>query len=124
MRANGEIETGEAQRDELDSMLALMCAAFSLPFAPAREVFYADPYFDIPNKRVLRVGGRIVSCLTVVETVCRLGAGTACIGGIAGVATRETERRRGYAGRLLTETLHLFQERGYALSALFPFSYD
>src|SRR5207253_3034345 len=28
------------------------------------------------------------------------------------------------AGRLLTDTVHLLRERGCALSALFPFSYD
>lgn len=119
-----EIEIGDVRADELDAMLELMCEAFALPFAPARDIFYSDPYFDIRNKRVLRLRGRIVSCLTIVETDCWLGEGVARIAGIAGVATRQTERSKGYAGLLLTETLSTLRERGFALSALFPFSYD
>ncbi len=124
MGAGDEIEVGAVRRDELDTMLAIMCEGFGLPFDAARDIFYADPYFDIENKRVLRVGGRLASCLTIVDTVCRVGEGTARLGGIAGVATPPELRRRGYAGRLLVETVRTLRERGYALSALFPFSYD
>jgi predicted acetyltransferase len=122
MKADREI--GAARPEELDAMLRLMCEAFAVPFAPAREAFYADPCFDIENKRVLRANGRVVSCLTIVEARCWLGAGVARLGGIAGVATLPSQRRRGYAGRLLTETVRELDARGYALSALFPYAYD
>ena len=49
------LEIRSPRPDELDPMLALMCGAFGLPFNPAREVFYKDPYFDVNRKRVLRV---------------------------------------------------------------------
>jgi predicted acetyltransferase len=117
------VEIGTARPDELDAMLGLMCESFGLPFAAAREVFYSDPYFEIENKRVLRVNGRLISCLTLVDTVCWLGAGQARLAGIAGVATVPEWRRRGYAGLLLSETVRELARRGYALSALFPYAY-
>lgn len=123
--ANGsQIEIGPARPDELDAVLHVMCDSFSMPFDAAREVYYEDPYFDPENKLALRVDGRIVSCLTIIDTQCRLGEGLARLGGIAGVATTPSERRKGYAGLLLTEAMRTMRERGYALAALFPFSYD
>src|SRR5690242_14662527 len=124
MEAGERIEVSAVRQDELDTMLALMCQAFGLPFQAAREVFYSDPYFAIENKRVLRVNGSIVSCLTIVDTACWIGQGVVRLGGVAGVVTRPALRRRGYAGRLLRETVRTLDEQGYALSALFPFSYD
>ena len=118
------IAIGEPEPHELDPMLRLMCEAFGLPWGPAREIFYGDPYFELRNKRVLRVAGRLTSCLTIVETQCWLGSGVIRLAGIAGVATRPECRRQGYAGRLLSETVRTLDERGFALSALFPFSYD
>ncbi|HZO92107.1 MAG TPA: GNAT family N-acetyltransferase [Chthonomonadaceae bacterium] len=124
MGAGEAIEIGAVRPEELDTMLGIMCESFGLPFDAAREVFYDDPYFAIENKRVLRVNGQIASCLTIVEAACWLGFGVARLGGIAGVATAPALRRRGYAGCLLAATLRTLDERGYALSALFPFAYD
>ena len=117
------METRAAHSDELDYMLALMCEAFSLPFPAARELFYKDPYFDIERKRVLVDGGEIISCLTVVHAPIWIGNAATPIAGIAGVATKETERRKGYAEKLLLDTIRFLSEKGYGLTALFPFSY-
>src|SRR5579883_1559713 len=118
------IEIGSARPEELDTVLQIMCQAFQLPFGPARDIFYADPYFDLENKRVLRVEGQVVSCLTIIDASCWIGGAPVRMGGIAGVATRMEERRKGYAGQLLLDTARLLETRGYALSGLFPFSYD
>src|ERR1043166_1319981 len=118
------VEIGTVKESELDSLLRLMCEAFSLPYVEARKIFYADPYFDLNNKLVLRVADRIVSCLTLVETSCWIGDGVVSLAGIAGVATLPSERRKGYASRLLTATVSILRERGYALTALFPSVYD
>jgi predicted acetyltransferase len=123
MGTSEEFEVGAVRPEELDTMLAIMCEGFGLPFDAARDIFYSDPYFEIENKRLLRLGGRIVSCLTIVDTTCWIGEGEVRLAGIAGVATPPELRRRGYAGRLLMETLHTLDTRGFALSALFPFSY-
>lgn len=117
------IELRAARHDELDAMLAVMCEAFMLPFEPAREIFYRDPYFDIERKRVLVKDGEVISCLTIVDTTMWIGAGTVKVGGIASVATKPSHRRQGYASTLLAGTLTTLRDQGYALSALFPFSY-
>lgn len=117
------IELRAARSDELDAMLAVMCEAFLLPFGPAREIFYRDPYFDIERKRVLVKDGEVISCLTIVDTTMWIGAGVVKVGGIASVATKPSHRRQGYASALLAGTLPALRDQGYALSALFPFSY-
>jgi predicted acetyltransferase len=117
-------ETRAARSEELDTMLALMCEAFNLPFAPARELFYKDPYFDIEKKRVLVAGGEPVSCLTIVDAHIWIGRSPVKVAGIAGVATRQSHRGKGHATQLLVDTLPVLREQGYAFAALFPYSYD
>ncbi len=117
-------EIRAVHHEELDAMLAVMCESFMLPFASARDLFYKDPYFDIEKKRVLLEDGEIISCLTIMETRMWIGAAAAQVGGVAGVATRPSHRRNGYAGRLLEQTLRTLREQRCPFSALFPFSYD
>lgn len=118
------IEISAARPEELDRILRLVSAAFSLPLEGAREIFFADPYFDLENKRVLRVGGEVVSCLTLVDRTCWIGRGTARLAGIAGVVTAPEQRRRGYAGLLLNATIQTLRERKFALAALVPAQAD
>lgn len=118
------MEASAVRQEELDSLLRLMCGVFDMDFDAAHPIFYSDPYFEIENKRVLRVDSEIVSCLTLVERECWLGQSVLKIAGIAGVATRPELQRRGYAGRLLADTLSVYKNRGYPLSALFPYSPD
>jgi predicted acetyltransferase len=118
------MEIRAVRSEELDAMLALMCEAFSLPYTPARELFYRDPYFDSAKKRVLVEDGQIISCLTIIDATLWLGQAPVRVGGVAGVATRPDHRRRGYAARLLAATLPVLAEQGYGFSALFPYSYD
>lgn len=124
-QANDAIEIGSPRdTQELDAMLALMCEAFEMPFGAARDVFYSDPYFDPQNKLVLRVGGRVVSCLTLTRTRCWIGEGIAELAGIAGVATLAAERRKGYAGALLNHAIQLLQQGDVALAGLLPYDLD
>ncbi|HLK55389.1 MAG TPA: GNAT family N-acetyltransferase [Chthonomonadaceae bacterium] len=123
MRLESDIEAGPVREDELDTMLEIMCEAFEMPYAAARTIFYADPYFSLPNKRVLRVGGRVVSCLTLIEAQCWIGKSIVPMLGIAGVATLKVRRGRGYAGRLLEATLQDLRQQGCAFTALIPFSF-
>jgi predicted acetyltransferase len=114
------VEIGIAETRELDTVLEILCEAFQMVPEAARPVFYNDPYFHLENKRVLRVNGRVVSCLTIVEAECWIGASAVKLGGIAGVATRSEARNQGYAGRLLADTVRALRERGFGLSALIP----
>ena len=124
MTTDAEIEISAARPDELDQIVRLVSAAFSLPLGAARAIFFSDPYLDLENKRVLRIGGEVVSCLTLVETKCWIGQGTARMAGIAGVVTAPEQRGRGYAARLLNSTLQTLRERKFAFSALVPAQAD
>ncbi len=115
-----EIEISAARPDELDAIVRLVSGAFSLPVDAAREIFFSDPYLDLENKRVLRVGGEVASCLTIIDTSCWIGRGVARMAGMAGVATLPEMRGRGYAGRLLNATLENLRERKFAFAALVP----
>ena len=112
------------RQEELETVLEMLCEGFQLPLKATHEAFLANPYFSLENTRVWRVNGQVVSSLMVVDTVCRLGKGTARLAGIAGVVTKLQERQRGYAGQLLTETIPALEEQGFALTALFPTSYS
>ena len=72
------------------------------------------------NKRVLRIDGRIVSCLTITESQCWIGKAVVPFTGIAGLATLPDAQRQGYAGRLLTATLQTLHERGVGLVGCIP----
>ncbi len=108
--------------NELDEMLELMCRAFDLDVELARDIFYSDPFFDLLERRVLVDRGKLISCLTLVPGVFALGNARIPLAGIAGVATHEDYRRRGYAGALLRDTIKLMYDKQVPLSMLYPFS--
>lgn len=107
---------------ELDEMLELMCRAFDLDVELARDIFYSDPFFDLLERRVLVEKGKVISCLTIVPGVMALGNARVPVAGIAGVATDEAFRRRGYAGALLRDTIKWLYDKRTPLSMLYPFS--
>ena len=107
---------------ELDEMLELMCRAFELDVDLTRDIFYSDPFFDLLHRRVVVERGKVISCLTVVPGTFALGNARIPIAGIAGVATDEAFRRRGYAGALLRDTIRWLYENQSPLSMLYPFS--
>lgn len=118
------IEIRPPRPAELDAMLVLMCEAFSLPFEPARELFYHDPYFDEERKRVLVEDGDVVSCMTVIDAPMTIGAAVVRVAGVTGVATQEKRRGRGHARQLLRETLAELAADGYGVAGLVPFSVE
>jgi len=113
-----------ARPEEAETVLEILCQAFGLDQEAARPIFYADPYFDLACKRVLSLAGvGIVSCLTVVPTLLRVGGAAVPAAGIAGVATRPAFQRRGSAGSLLAATVSkLNSELGLPVSLLHPLS--
>ena len=117
-------EARAARPDEAEAALQTLCDAFGLDADAARPIFYADPFYDLSHKRVLRLPhAGVVSCLTVVPAVLRVGGVPVPAGGIAGVATRPECQRRGHAAALLRATVPaLWDELGYPLSLLHPLS--
>ncbi len=113
-----------ARPSEAEAVLETICAAFDLDVDAARPIFYADPYYDLSHKRVLALPNvGIVSCLTVVPTLLRIGGIAVPAAGVAGVATHPAFQRQGFAATLLAATLPaLWEELGYPLSFLHPIS--
>ena len=119
MTSDGGPTFGTLRQDEADSFLAVMCASFGIEFAAAKPIFDSDPYFELKNKYVVRVGDRIVSCLTIVDRMCWVGNCLVHAAGIAGVATIPEYRQRGLAGQLITETVQSLSARGFHVALLF-----
>ena len=85
------------RRDEGEDFLQLLCDVFGLDFDRAQGLFFEDPMFDLRRKWALFEGREMVSILTT--TPLEFGWGRAY--GVAGVATRESRRGEGHAGKLL-----------------------
>ena len=113
-----------ARPEEAEAVLETLCLAFGLDQAAARPLFYADPYYDLSGKRVLALPGvGVVSCLTLIPSLLRIGGAIVPAAGLAGVATRPAFQCRGYAASLLTATVPaLYAELGCAVSLLHPVS--
>ncbi len=117
-------EARAARPEEAEAALQTLCAGFRLDVDAARPIFYGDPYYELSHKRVFSLPDvGLVSCLTIVPTVIRVGGVPVPAGGIAGVATRPEQQRRGYAAALMKATVpSLWDELGYPLSLLHPIS--
>lgn len=100
---------------ETSDFLSLLCEVFDLDPSRAESVFRNEPFFDLDRKWALFEGERMVSCLT---TVPLLFANFRAIG-IAGVATRERDRGKGFATTLLREVLTQSDARGEGSALLF-----
>ena len=122
-RIGGE-EVRAARAEEAEAVLEVLSLAFGLDAAAARPLFYADPYFDLACKRVLTLpSAGVVSCLTVVPSLLRIGGAVVPAAGIAGVATRPAFQRRGHAAALLSATVPaLWTELRCPVALLHPLS--
>ena len=70
--------------------------------------------------------GEVASWLWVLDLPTRLLGQTVRMGGIGGVNTKESHRMKGYARRLLSDTVSYMTEQGYDVTMLFgiPDFYD
>lgn len=113
MIAQREIRTITAE--ESDEFLQLLCTVFGLDFGRAKQVFYTDPLYDLERKWALFESGKMVSILTT--TGLEFGWGKAI--GIAGVATLESERRKGLGSALIKHVLEASSQRDESPAMLF-----
>jgi predicted acetyltransferase len=117
------IEVRQVREEELDDMLVCMTTAFGVAREAWADGFYNGPYNDIKWKRVVVADGKVVSCLVFIPAEIHLGGSTVSMGGIAGVATLPDERKHGYAGMLMENSVPALRGLGFATSGLYPFSY-
>lgn len=108
-------EVRTIREHETLGFLRLLCDVFNLDLGRAENVFRSEPFFDLDRKWALFDGGRMVSCLTTVP----LEFAEFRAIGIAGVATRESERGKGFATTLLREVLAQSDVRGEGSALLF-----
>ena len=73
--------------------------------------------------RGLFVDGELRATLRLIDMPLWFGAAPVASGGLSAVATPPEYRRQGYIGRLLRATLEEIRDRGWPLSALYPFSF-
>jgi len=66
---------------------------------------------------------RVASFVRMNKYCVRIGGGEMAMGGIGGVSTWADCQGKGYAGKLMRESVRLMRERGDAVSALYPFSH-
>ena len=104
---------------DLDAMIDVMAQAFGLPFEPAKEIFYADPYFDIRRKQVLVEDGQVISCYSIVDSPLVIGKVVVPFAGIAGIATLPSHQGMGYARKLLSTLPETCKQLGYGFAGLF-----
>ncbi len=66
---------------------------------------------------------RVASFVKMNRYRVRVGGGEMAMGGIGAVSTWADCQGKGYAGKLMRESVRLMRERGDAVSALYPFSH-
>lgn len=66
---------------------------------------------------------RVGSIVRMIPYTVWIGGRALRMGGIGGVATWSDLQGKGYAGRLMRESIRLMRERGDVVSALYPFSH-
>lgn len=114
-RNPNQIEVRNIRADEAGEFLRLLCTVFELDFDRASKVFFVEPTFDLKRKWALFEGDRMVSILTTSPVTFGWGKGI----GIAGVATLEEERGRGFASELLEFVLKEAEKAGEGPALLF-----
>jgi len=108
-----------ATRDEISEVFRLQAKCYGLPEAHFRELSERDPWFKPENILLLRSSDKIASCLQIFPKPIRIGSASVTIAGVGNVATHPEYRGRGYATRLLEQSVRLMRGRGYGLSVLF-----
>ena len=79
---------------------------------------------DMPSSvACIHPDGRIGSCVRIIPHEIYAGGRKIRMGGIGGVATWCDLQGQGYAGRCMSESVRKMHDEGFAVSALYPFSY-
>jgi predicted acetyltransferase len=117
------MEIRSPTREELAQVIAVRGRAFNISrsqWQSPQEI--ADS--ELERLRVVIVGDKVVSCLTIIPAAIQIGSARVAMGGIGNVSTLPEEQNHGYASALMKDTLRVLRERGYCTSVLFPFSFS
>ncbi len=78
-----------------------------------------DPYFRPEHSRLVKVDGRIVSHVSIIEKRMRIGRGLVKVAGIGDVFTHPEHRGQSYSRLLMEDALKYMREHDYPLSMLY-----
>ena len=116
-------ETRIAQKSDYDAVRALWDKTFEEDSDAWRDWYFE--YIYRPNNALLAFAGdRLVSMSHMNPYPMMLNGKKISSAALAGVATEKNERGKGYAARLIKESLKEMKKRGIAFSFLYPFNYD
>jgi predicted N-acetyltransferase YhbS len=108
-----------SSREDLEAVVDLCDRAFA---NTPRDYFVRHVLNDAtlrPEDTLIgTVGGRLVSSVQIFPRVCWVDGATIPFAGIGNVATDPAERRAGYAGELMRESVRRMTERGFPFSML------
>jgi len=105
---------------DLDQFMNMVAQAFRASSGEARR-WRGD--IDWRELRGLFVDGELRVGLRLIEMPLMFGGKPIIAGGLSAVATPPESRRQGLIGKLIRATLEEIRERGWPLSALYPFYY-
>jgi len=111
-------------QDEMSYLTRISEACWPEPFESAQTK--AMPHFVPATPQdvlVLSLDGQPVSCVAYPRRELMIGETTVHFGSLGYVATRMEYQRRGYASRLMVESVREMSERGDHVSGLFSFSF-
>lgn len=117
------LEIRAATRKELEQVVTVRGLAFRISRAQWPSPDEIDDA-ELEHIRVGVVGGKVVSCLTIIPAAIQIGSARLPMGGIGNVSTLPEEQNRGYASALMRDTLQVLREQGFCTSILFPFSFS
>ena len=86
--------------------------------------WYFKNIYSAQNCFILRRGGRLISMSHINPYPMMLNGKSIQSAALAGVATSEEDRGKGYAALLIKQCLNEMRKRGQSLSFLYPFNYD
>jgi len=109
-------------RKDVDLVKRMNMYCFGVP--EERVNWLAENVFSPENCIGAYEEGKLAASLYIFPFEIFFGKRVVKMGGIASVATLPEHRRRGYASRMLIESLRIMRERGQIFSMLAPFSYE
>lgn len=118
-----KVEIREARTAEEEREQTLAGAhAFSSQYQHILRLFSKSKHYPGSKpgfNRIVLVDGKIVSGLTIVDKVLRIGKARLRTAGVGDVFTLPGYRRRGYATRLMEDSLEFMKREGFHLTCLF-----
>ena len=114
-----------ATANEFKQVAHLSARSFSRDYGRRTNYFYealigpgAQPHLA----RVLEVDGKIVASVRIQDLQMKFGESVLRVGGIADVGTDPEHRRKGYAARVMKDSVKHMAKEGFDISVLFGIS--